>query len=107
MAADEEATVRDLEGHIGTYGGRAIDTAGDGILAEFASVVNATNCAVAVQKTMAERIAKADPAPRMDFRFDEARIYSDCIPYRLTLHFQLISARIHRRQVSILIGTSY
>jgi len=46
MGADEGATVRDLKGHqavifpiIGGHGGRVIDTAGDGILAEFGSVV--------------------------------------------------------------------
>jgi class 3 adenylate cyclase len=58
--ADEEATVRDLKAHqavllpmVGEHGGRIIDTAGDGILAEFASIVNAVECAVAIQKTMA------------------------------------------------------
>jgi adenylate cyclase len=64
MGADEEATVRDLKSHqsvilpmIASFGGRVIDTAGDGILAEFASVLNAVNCAVAIQKTMLERNA--------------------------------------------------
>ena len=62
MGADEARTVRDLKGHqavvlpmVGQFGGRIIDTAGDGILAEFASVVNAVKCALALQKTMAER----------------------------------------------------
>jgi adenylate cyclase len=52
MGEDEAATVRDLKGHqavilplVGRYGGRIIDTAGDGILAEFPSVINATECA--------------------------------------------------------------
>src|SRR5262252_10638443 len=51
MSADEGATVRDLKEHqavilpmIGEHGGRVIDTAGDGILAEFGSVVNAGWC---------------------------------------------------------------
>src|SRR5262252_5471324 len=51
MGADEGATVRDLKEHqtvilpiIGEHGGRVIDTAGDGILAEFGSVVNAGWC---------------------------------------------------------------
>src|SRR5882762_3850688 len=75
MGADEERTVRDLKGHqavvlpmIGTHGGRVIDTAGDGILAEFASVLNAVKCAVAVQEVMAERNATIDPLRRMQFR---------------------------------------
>jgi adenylate cyclase len=64
MGADEARTVRDLKGHqavvlpmIGAFGGRIIDTAGDSILAEFASAVNAVECAVAIQEKMAERNA--------------------------------------------------
>ena len=95
MGADEDATVHDLKAHqaivlpmIAAHGGRVIDTAGDGILAEFASVLNAVKCAVAVQKTMAGRNAAVDPARRMQFRiginqgdvvFDEARVYGDGI----------------------------
>src|SRR5262245_37017730 len=93
MGADDVRTVRDLKGHqrtllpmIAEHGGRVIDTAGDGILAEFASVVNAVECAVVMQKTMAERNAVADPACRMQFRIginigdvihDETRLYGD------------------------------
>jgi len=93
MSADEEATVRDLKGHqrvvlpmISQFGGHVIDTAGDGILAEFPSVLNAVTCAIAIQKTMAERNATAEPSRRMQFRiginqgdvvFDEARVYGD------------------------------
>jgi len=93
MGADEEATVRDLKAHqavvlpmIGDHGGRVVDTAGDGILAEFASVVSAVECAVAIQKTMVERNAKVEEPRRMQFRigvnqgdviYDEARVYGD------------------------------
>jgi adenylate cyclase len=62
MGADEEATVRDLKAHqtvvlptIGEHGGRIIDTASDGILAEFASVLGAVRCALSIQKIMAVR----------------------------------------------------
>ena len=62
MGADEARTVQDLKGHqavvlpmIGQFGGRIIDTAGDGILAEFKSVANAVECAVAIQDTMRKR----------------------------------------------------
>src|SRR5437764_7638626 len=68
MGADEARTVRDLKGHqaivlpmVGEFAGRVIDTAGDGILAEFASVVNAVNCALAIQSTMAQRNAAVEP----------------------------------------------
>jgi adenylate cyclase len=95
MEADETRTVRDLKGHqavvlpmIGEFGGRVIDTAGDGILAEFPSVVNGVKCAVAIQSRMAERNAAIAPGHRMQFRvginigdvvYDEARIYGDGI----------------------------
>jgi len=61
MGADEARTISDLKGHqaavfpmVGEFGGRIIDTAGDGILAEFASVVNAVKCAVAIQDGRAQ-----------------------------------------------------
>ncbi len=95
MGSDEARTVRDLKEHqatvlpmIGEFGGHIIDTAGDGILAEFASVVNALECAVAVQKKMAQRNVTIEPKRRMQFRiginigdviYDEARIYGDGI----------------------------
>ena len=95
MGADEARTVRDLKAHqavilpmIGTYSGRIIDTAGDGILAEFGSVVDAVECAVAIQKSMADRNAIVEPDRRMQFRIglnlgeiihDDARIYGDGI----------------------------
>src|SRR5262245_34887047 len=75
MEANEETTVRDLKAHqavifpmIAKYGGHIIDTAGDGILAEFPSVVNAADCAVVIQRTMAERNADVEEARRMRFR---------------------------------------
>src|SRR6516165_5947659 len=93
MGVDEAGTVRDLKAHqavvlpmITEHGGRIIDTAGDGILAEFSSVVNAAECAVAIQRTMSQRNAGVEENRRMHFRiginqgdvvFDDARIYGD------------------------------
>jgi adenylate cyclase len=93
MGADEAETVRSLKEHqavvlpmIKEHGGRVIDTAGDGILAEFGSVVNAAECAVAIQRTMAQRNADVEEARRMRFRiginqgdvvFDDSRVYGD------------------------------
>jgi pimeloyl-ACP methyl ester carboxylesterase len=87
--------VRDLKGHqaallplIEQHGGRVIDTAGDGILAEFPSVIGATECAVEIQTVMAARNADVAEPRRMLFRIginlgdvihDEARIYGDGI----------------------------
>ena len=95
MGEDEAATVRDLKGHqavvlplVGRYGGRIIDTAGDGILAEFPSVINATECAVEIQTIMATRNEGVRESRRMRFRIginlgdvihDETRIYGDGI----------------------------
>jgi class 3 adenylate cyclase len=85
--------VRNLKAHqaiilpmIGEIGGRIFDTAGDGFLAEFASVLGAVKCALAIQKTMAERNAAIDSAKRMQFRIgvnqgdvvvDDTRVYGD------------------------------
>src|SRR5439155_14110451 len=95
MHEDEAATVRDLKAHqsvilplIGRHGGRVIDTAGDGILAEFPSVIGATECAVQIQTVMAERSAGVPEHRRMRLRVginlgdvihDDARIYGDGI----------------------------
>lgn len=75
MSVDEEATVRDLKSHravvlpmISERGSRVIDTAGDGIFAEFASAVNGVKCAIVIQRIMADRNAAVDPARRMQFR---------------------------------------
>ena len=95
MHADEAATVRDLKAHqavilplIGRHGGRIIDIAGDGVMAEFPSVIGATECAVEIQSVMAERNADVPESRRMQFRIginlgdvihDDTRIYGDGI----------------------------
>src|SRR5262245_19097711 len=93
MGADEARTVRDLKDHLAVvlpmvsgHGGRVIDTAGDGVLAEFGSVVNAVDCAIGMQKAMTTRNAEIDDARRMPFRIginlgdvihDESRLYGE------------------------------
>src|SRR5262245_43044347 len=74
MGEDEAATVRDLKAHqavvlplVGRYGGRIIDTAGDGLLAEFPSVINATECAVEIQTIMATRNEAVPESRACDF----------------------------------------
>ncbi|MFN2304331.1 MAG: adenylate/guanylate cyclase domain-containing protein, partial [Anaerolineales bacterium] len=93
MRADEEATVRDISAHrvliadiIQQHHGRVVDSPGDNILAEFASVVDAVNGAIKIQ----EEIKKSDTGipedRRMEFRIginlgdvieEEERIYGD------------------------------
>ncbi|CAN5187399.1 adenylate/guanylate cyclase domain-containing protein [soil metagenome] len=76
MGADEEGTLARLTTHrrevfdpaIARHRGRIVKTTGDGLLAEFASVVDAVRCAAEVQAGMAERNAVPGSAPRLDFR---------------------------------------
>jgi TolB-like protein len=62
MGLDEVGTARTLREHrkvtdalVAKHGGRLVKTTGDGVLLEFPSVVDAVECAVAVQAMMAER----------------------------------------------------
>ncbi|MGC2414999.1 MAG: adenylate/guanylate cyclase domain-containing protein [Stellaceae bacterium] len=76
MGVDEEATLRDLKAHrrglidpkITEYRGRVVKTTGDGILIEFASVVDAVRFAVDVQRGMVERNADVPADRRIEFR---------------------------------------
>jgi adenylate cyclase len=75
MAADEVATLQALrdcravfERLIARHGGRIVNTAGDGLLADFPSVVEAVHCAVEVQRELAGRIVTPDPSSAMRFR---------------------------------------
>ena len=93
MSADEEGTVRKLREVrdavlplIERFGGRVIDLAGDGILAEFASAVRAVQAAASVLEKMRELNLQTPPS--MDFRIginlgdvidDGERLYGDGI----------------------------
>ncbi len=76
MGADEAGTLRhlielrqqDLEPRIAEHRGRVVKLMGDGLLVEFASVVDAVACAVAWQNGVAEREAAADDDKRLTFR---------------------------------------
>ena len=75
MGRDEPGTLALLKtsremmaGEIANHRGRVVGTAGDSLLAEFASVVNAVECAVRIQRVLAERNAGVDEAARMRFR---------------------------------------
>ncbi|HEX9835909.1 MAG TPA: adenylate/guanylate cyclase domain-containing protein, partial [Alphaproteobacteria bacterium] len=76
MEADEAGTLARVKAlraellhpKIAEYGGRIVKTTGDGLLAEFPSVVDAVRCAVELQQGMAERNVKV-PAPEcIEFR---------------------------------------
>jgi TolB-like protein/class 3 adenylate cyclase len=75
MGLDETGTARVLREHravcdalVAKYGGRIVKTTGDGVLLEFPSVVDAVECAVAVQAVMAERNDGIPQDKRMLFR---------------------------------------
>ena len=51
-----------------SFGGRLVKTMGDGVLLEFPSVVAAVECAIAIQKMMAERNADVPEAKRILYR---------------------------------------
>jgi adenylate cyclase len=93
MAEDEVSTVRTLTAYrevmtslIQQHRGRVVDSPGDNLLAEFSSVVDAVQCAVAVQKEFQARNAELPEERRMEFRIginlgdvieEEDRIYGD------------------------------
>jgi class 3 adenylate cyclase len=75
MGLDEAGTARMLREHrvvadavVAKHGGRIVKTTGDGLLIEFPSVVDAVECAVAVQTVMAERNEGVPRDRRMLFR---------------------------------------
>jgi class 3 adenylate cyclase/pimeloyl-ACP methyl ester carboxylesterase len=76
MGTDEEGTHAQLKGHrqalvdpkIEEHRGRIVKSTGDGVLVEFASVVDAVRCAVEVQRGMSERNARVSVDKRIEFR---------------------------------------
>jgi adenylate cyclase len=76
MGADEEGTLASLRAHrrdfldlkIAEHRGRIVKSTGDGLLIEFASVVDATRCALEVQHGMRERNTRAAQDKRLEFR---------------------------------------
>jgi adenylate cyclase len=76
MGGDESGTLAALKAlrhelvdpKIADHGGRLVKTTGDGLLVEFASVVDAVSCAIDLQTTMAERNVDVSEDRRMVFR---------------------------------------
>src|SRR6266853_1148896 len=94
MGVDEEGTLAALkmlrrevaDPKIKEHRGRIVHTTGDGLLSEFASVVDAVRCAVEVQREMAARNADVPAERRIEFRIginlgdiisDDNDIYGD------------------------------
>ena len=76
IGADEEGTLAGLKAHrtelidpkIAEHRGRIVKTTGDGLLVEFASVVDALRCATEIQAAMTERNATVLPDHRIEIR---------------------------------------
>jgi adenylate cyclase len=93
MGEDEEVTILTLMAYrevmtdlIEEYRGRVVDTPGDNLLAEFPSVLDATQCAVAIQEELQRRNAQLPANRNMAFRIginlgdvvvDGERIYGE------------------------------
>jgi adenylate cyclase len=93
MAEDEAATVRTLGDYreeigllVRQHRGRVVDTAGDSLLAEFPTALDAVRCAVEVQGVLQARNASLPPDRRMEFRMgvhlgdvavEDQRVYGD------------------------------
>lgn len=93
MGDDEESTIRTLNRYrqtmkmlIEQHRGRVVDATGDNLLAEFASVVDAVNCAATIQQKMAKLNAELPEKRKMKFRIgvnlgdvveERDRIYGD------------------------------
>ncbi len=95
MGEDEVGTIRTLTSHraamrdaITRFRGRVVDSPGDNLLAEFASVADAVECAVEIQLSLGERNAQFSEGRRLEFRIgvnvgdvlvEDDRIYGDAI----------------------------
>ena len=93
MGQNEEATLHTLsayrkiiDGLIGRHHGRFVNSAGDSVLAEFASIVEAVNSAVEIQAALKSENANLQPECRMEFRIgvnsgdvmvEDEQIYGD------------------------------
>ena len=93
MSDDEVGTIRTLSVYrdamtnlIQLHRGRVVDAPGDNLLAEFTSVVDAVQCAVEIQRDLAERNQEMPEGKKMHFRIgvnlgdvveEKERIYGD------------------------------
>jgi adenylate cyclase len=75
MGLDEAGTAQALREHrvaadplVAEHDGRIVKTTGDGVLIEFASVVGAVECALALQRLAAERNTAVSDERRMEWR---------------------------------------
>ena len=113
MGGNEPATLATLKTHrqamdalIGQHGGRIVNTAGDSVLAEFPSIVKAVECAISVQRAIAELNAPLPEDRRMWFRIginlgdvivDNGDLFGDGVNLAARLQALAIPAASHFR----------
>ena len=114
MGQDELGTVRTIIGHRDVIGevvqrlrGVVVDSAGDNVLAQFASAVDAVECAVDIQRALAMRNAALAVGRRLEFRIgvnagrilmEGTRIYGDTV--NVAARIQPLAAPVCARQAS-------
>jgi class 3 adenylate cyclase len=101
MQEDEASTIRAIEDSkrlmselIGQFKGRVVDAPGDNLLAEFASVVDATECAVKIQKELKIKSAELPDNRQLKFRIGVNLFYRKVViagSLDLTLIFDILS----------------
>ena len=106
MQDDESATVKTLEAYkqiisdlVKQHRGRVVDSPGDNLLAEFASVVDAVQCSVADQKELQARNAELPENRKMQFRIgvNLGDVIEEAIPHLRRRCEHRRPARIPRR----------
>ena len=96
MGDDEEGTLAALKAcrhelidpKIAEHRGRIVKTTGDGALVEFASAVDATRCAMEIQRAMDERNAKVAEDRRIEFRIGINRIEDRMVQLRILQRYR-------------------
>ena len=120
MAEDEAATVKTMASYrkimsslIKQHRGRVVDSPGDNVLAEFSSVVDAVQCAVAMQNEFQARNAKLPENRRMEFRIginlgdvidEEDRLYGDGV--NISARLEALAAPGGIRSVGVWVETA-
>jgi len=100
METDEEGTHERLKTHfeqlinpkIALHRGRIVKTAGDGLLAEFASVVDAMRCAAEIQRAMIDGDADITDERRIRFRIRDSRRLHSALGYISPAHAEQMAA---------------
>ena len=113
MGEDDDATGRTLTGHremmstlIRQHQGRVVDSPGDNLLAEFESVLQGVNCAVEIQRELAERNAELPDDRKLEYRIgvnlgdvikEGDRIYGDGVNIAALTGHHLWSEKYDRK----------